>query len=150
LLASFATEPKVRRFKPGEGQLIFKGYESPWHYFLRRGSRLFHVVRVYGMLKTPASMKEILRRRNSRPFFRKVFFSSSTRCLCWYLPESYNGRIRNDQNSDGNNRSKMVAVHGTSCAIKLRDSNSNSIISVQNCYSAMVNKQPLRNCVFFD
>jgi hypothetical protein len=31
--------PEVRGFKSGRGRWIFKSDKSPWHYFLRRGSK---------------------------------------------------------------------------------------------------------------
>jgi hypothetical protein len=55
--------------------------------------RWSHVACFHGALKNPTSMTEILRKPS--------FSCFATRSLYWYLPENSDGRIRNDQKSDG-------------------------------------------------
>jgi hypothetical protein len=55
VVSVLSTGPKVHRFKPGQGQRIFKGNKNPQHTFLQRGSKLLapchkilqHVVTVW-------------------------------------------------------------------------------------------------------
>jgi hypothetical protein len=54
-------------------------------------------------VKDPYSMREILTGKIHRHMLLRVS-CSATRCVCWLLPESCGGQIRNNYNSDGDAR----------------------------------------------
>jgi hypothetical protein len=83
----------------------------------------FH--KIYGMLKNPTSMKEILLRKNSAAIYRQVSPTSllgfsAGNCLRALVDES--GMIRTLIGKQ--NRSVMVVAYGTPCTIPHRNSNS--------------------------
>jgi hypothetical protein len=73
----FAVEPKVRGFKPGRGQWIFKGDKiSSTTSFRGEVKPSVPCRRFTVCYKNPASMKEILRRQYTRTFVAKFLPAS--------------------------------------------------------------------------
>jgi len=64
---------------------------------IRRGSKVVAPCRkIYGMLKIPAEYDRDTSPAKLTDISRQVSPCFATRCLCWYLPESCGGWIRND------------------------------------------------------
>jgi hypothetical protein len=80
VVSVFATGPKIRGLKPGRGRCILKGDKNTQRAFLRRANKAVgpFVVRLYSMLKTLRSMKEIIHKAKFSISFI-IFFLFATR-----------------------------------------------------------------------
>jgi hypothetical protein len=79
---------KIRGFKPGRGQRIYKGDKNPQHGILRRGiprrgSRRPHVVTILRHVKGSSEYETDTTQAKSGSHFSPSFSRFATRFLCW-------------------------------------------------------------------
>jgi hypothetical protein len=125
VVSGLAIRPKVCGFRPGRGRWPLKGDKIHRTPSERKNIHRHHVVIFYDMLQNPTCMKTelLLRRQNSRPFLArflliryKVYLQVIVREF-WYMTITQIGT---------HNRSEMVSVHGTPCAIPPSNNNNSS------------------------
>jgi hypothetical protein len=114
-----AIGPKVHRFKPGQGQWIFKGDKNPLHGFLQRGSKAVGP-KSYEFM---ACLRSLQYERNTCRQNSELI--TMFLLLCYKVSVGYCQRaLVDDSEMIGTqmgkyNRSVMVAAYGTPCTIPL-------------------------------